>query len=504
MDGYRPTRRQVLAAGAAAQLAAALRTLSPAVAGVASGTNPADLSLVEVVPLLDARQLSARELLEACITRVERLEPTVKAFVTPTFDLARAEAAAADEARATGRAVGPLAGVPVGVKDMYYTKGIRTTAGSRVLADFVPAFDATVWARLQEAGAALLGKLNTHEFALGTSTPPTTNPWDPSRNPGGSSGGNGAALAARMLPAAVGTDTGASIRVPSAVCGVSGIKPTYGRCSRHGVIPVAWSLDCPGPMARRMLDVSVLLSIIAGHDGADQTTLAAPVGPYPTAPPPDLRGVRLGIPARYFWDGVDVDIARLCHEGLARMEAMGAELVDFPVPPSTDQVLQNPVGVYEKTIVVEAASYHRRLVRERAHLYSPEILQAIEAGEGFSGPEYVDAQRLRSTWAREWRETFAAHRLDAVAHPVNANPPGPQTPSQSPFAGVSFDLTKPWNNNGFPALSVPVGLDGRGLPVGLQLAGLPLSEARLLSLAIALDEDVRFFTRKPPMVESAG
>jgi aspartyl-tRNA(Asn)/glutamyl-tRNA(Gln) amidotransferase subunit A len=504
MDGYRPTRRQVLAAGAAAALAAALGRLAPAVAGEASGTNPADLSLVEVLPLLQSRALSARELVDACIGRVERLEPTVKAFVTPTFELALAGAAAADEARAAGRPLGPLAGVPVGVKDMYYTKGIRTTAGSRVLADFVPAFDATVWARLRAAGAVLLGKLNTHEFALGTSTPPTTNPWDPSRNPGGSSGGSGAALAARMLPASVGTDTGASIRLPAAVCGVSGLKPTYGRCSRHGVIPLAWSFDCPGPLARRMLDVSVLMSVIAGHDSADQTSFALPVEPYPTAPPPNLRGVRLGIPDRYFWDDTDADIARLCREGLARMEAMGAELVAFPAPPSTDQVLENPIGVYEKTIVVEAASYHRRLARERAHLYSPEILQVILSGEGFSGPEYVDAQRLRSTWVREWRETFSAHRLDAVAHPVNPEPPGPQSPSQSPFAGVPFGLTKPWNNNGFPALSVPVGLDGRGLPVGLQLAGLPLHEGRLLSMAIALDEDVRFFTRRPPMVESAG
>jgi aspartyl-tRNA(Asn)/glutamyl-tRNA(Gln) amidotransferase subunit A len=502
MDEFRPSRRQVLAAGAVAPLAAALGRVDPA--GAATASNPADLSLVEVLALLERRELSTRELVEACITRVERLEPTVKAFVTPTFDRARAGAAAADQARATGRPVGPLAGVPVGVKDMFYTKGIPTTASSRVLADFVPDFDATVWARLQQAGAVLLGKTNTHEFAYGTSSPPTTNPWDPSRNPGGSSGGSAAALAARMLPAALGSDTGSSIRLPAAICGVSGLKPTYGRCSRHGVIPLAWSLDCPGPMARRMLDVALLLSLMAGHDPADQTTLAAPAGPYPTAPPGDLRGVRLGLPDRYFWDGVDADIARLCQEGLARMESMGAELVGFPVPPSTDEVLENPVGVYERTVAVEATSYHRRLARERAHLYSPEILSIILAGEGFSGPDYVDAQRLRSTWVREWRETFAAQRLSAVAHPVTLAPPSRQTPSRNPMGGPSFNLTKPWNMNGFPALSVPVGLDGLGLPVGLQLAGLPLSEARLLSLGIALDEDIRFFTRWPPLVDTAG
>ena len=490
----------MLAAGAAAPFVAALSSWGPpgAAGAPVPAADPADLTLVEILPLLEQRRLAARELVDACIARAERLDAVVKAFVTPTFEAARAGAAAADEARAAGRPVGPLAGVPIGLKDLYYTKGVPTTASSRVLADFVPAFDATAWARLRDAGAVLLGKLNTHEFAIGTSSPPTTNPWDTTRNPGGSSGGSAAALAARMVPIALGTDTGASIRLPAAVCGVSGLKPTYGRCSRHGVIPLAWSLDCPGPMARRMVDVALLLGIMAGADPADPTTLAAAVGPYPAGPPAGgLGGVRIGIPDRYFWDGVDADIDRLCRAGLARMEAMGAELVPVPMPASTDAVLGEAVGPYEKTVVVEGASYHRRLMRERAALYSPEVLAAFQAGEGVSGPDYVDAQRLRATWAREWRATFADHRLDAVASPVVPAPPGPQTPSRSFAAGPSFNLTKPWNDNGFPALSVPVGLDSRGLPVGLQLAGLPLEEARILSLGIALDEDVRFFAQAP-------
>ncbi|MGH9003781.1 MAG: amidase, partial [Acidimicrobiia bacterium] len=386
-----------------------------------------------------------------------------------------------------------------GLKDLYYTKGIPTTAGSRALADFVPGFDATAWARLAGAGAVLMGKLNTHEFALGTSSPPTTNPWDPSRNPGGSSGGSGAALAARMMPVALGTDTGASIRVPASVCGVAGIKPTYGRCSRHGVISLAWSLDCPGPMARRILDVALLLGIMAGADPADPTTLADPPGTGPGAAPGDLAGTRVGVPETYFWDGLDGDIDGLCRQGLARLEAMGAEVVPIPMPPSADAVLGDPLGPYEKTVVVEAASYHRRLIRERGALYSPEVLATIQSGEAVSGPEYVDGQRLRATWAREWRETFVALRLDTVASPVVPAPPGPQSPAENAFAGPSFNLTKPWNLNGFPAVSVPVGLDSRGLPVGLQLAGLPLEEARILAIAAALDEDVRFFTRTPPL-----
>ena len=499
MKEYRPTRRQVLAAGAGGSfLAAFTRWATPAGAAAdPTPSDPADLTLVEILPALEARRLSARELVDACIARAERHEPTIKAFVTPTFDLARAGAAAADEARAAGRAVGLLAGVPLGLKDLYYTKGIRTTASSRVLADFVPTFDATVWTRLAEAGAVLMGKLNTHEFAIGTSSPPTTNPWDTSRNPGGSSGGSAAALAARMLPVALGTDTGASIRLPAAVCGVAGIKPTYGRCSRHGVISLAWSLDCPGPMARRILDVALLLGVMAGADPADPTTLAEPAGPYPAGVPDSLAGTRIGVPETYFWDGIDADIDRLCRQGVSRLETMGAEIVPVPMPASTSAVLGDGVGPYEKTVVVEANSYHRRLMKERAALYSPEVLGLIQSGEGISGPEYVDCQRLRATWSREWRATFVTLRLDAVASPVVPAPPGPQTPSQSFAAGPSFALTKPWNDNGFPALSVPVGLDSRGLPVGLQLAGLPLEEARILSIAAALDEDVRFFTQSP-------
>jgi aspartyl-tRNA(Asn)/glutamyl-tRNA(Gln) amidotransferase subunit A len=501
MDEFRPSRRQVLAAGAAAPLIAALNRRATA-AEAAAPTDPADLTLVEVLPRLERRELSARELIDACIARVERLEPVVKAFVTTTFELARTGAAAADEARAAGRPAGVLAGVPVGLKDVYYTKGIRTTASSKVLADFIPGSDATVWARLAGAGAVLAGKLNTHEFALGTSSPPTTNPWDTRRNPGGSSGGSAAALAARMLPVALGTDTAASIRLPAAVCGVAGLKPTYGRCSRHGVIPLAWSLDCTGPMARRLADVAVLLGLMAGADPADPTSLSDPVGPYPAAAPEDLRGVRVGIPDRYFWDGVDAGIARVCRDGLARLEALGAELVDFAMPPSTDAVVGERVGPLERTLIVEGVTYHRRLIRERAALYSPEVLATFEAGEGVSGPDYVDAQRLRATWTREWRAAFADHRLDVVASPVVPAPPGPQTPSQAFAAGPSFDLTKPWNLNGFPALSVPVGLDERGLPVGLQLAALPLAEARLLGIGMALDEDVAFFRRRPPIVEA--
>jgi aspartyl-tRNA(Asn)/glutamyl-tRNA(Gln) amidotransferase subunit A len=516
MSDRRISRRRVLAAGASAPLAYALGRRVPAAAGVGeaavTSSNPADLTIMELLPLLEGRRLSAREALEACIERVERLDPEIKAFERFTFDVATSAAKAVDEARALGRPVGPLAGVPLGVKDMFFTKGIPTTGSSKVMEDFVPDYDATAWARLSAAGMVLVGKLSSTEFAYGTNSPPTVNPWDTQRSPGGSSGGSGASVSARMVPAALGGDTGASIIVPAAMCGISGLKATYGRVSRHGGFPLAWSLDHVGPMTRRMADSAVLLQVMAGHDPADPTTLQAPVPQYPTVRPPSLAGVRIGLPDRFYWEDVDAEVARVCREGLTRLAAMGAEIVDVPAPPSTDEVLgrgPNPYGslflqpldVYLKIVVPEATSFHRRLAAERPHRYSPEILANIEFGETVSAADYLDAQRLRSVWVREWRELFASERLDAVASPAVPTEPTYQTPSQSFLFGPSFRLTKGFNVNGFPSVSVPLGLDNRGYPVGLQMAAAHLEEPRLLAIAIALDEDVRFFTRKPPILE---
>jgi aspartyl-tRNA(Asn)/glutamyl-tRNA(Gln) amidotransferase subunit A len=521
MTGMPFSRRQVLAAAAATPLSLALAKVAGAAGSVASpaepgSTNPADLTIVELLPLLESRQLAARELVEACIDRVERLDPEIKAFERPTFDLALAGARVVDDARAAGRPVGSLAGVPLGLKASYYTKGLPTTGGSKVLHDFVPDYDATVWSRLQAAGMVLLGKLTMAEFGMSGHSPPCVNPWDTMRSPGGSSGGSGAALAARMVPAALGEDTAGSLRIPSAVCGVAGLKPTYGRCSRHGGVPLAWSLDHLGPMARRMADCALLLQVMAGADPADPTSLQAAVPDYPTTPPFALAGVRIGLPDRFFWEDIDAEVERVCREGLDRLTAMGAEIVDVPAPPSTDDVLGKGPNIYGGSDTVldepdvflkigfpEAVSFHRRLAADRPHRYAPETLVNIKAGESVSGADYLDAQRLRSVWVRECRELFVRQRLDAVACPTVPTEPTYQVPSQSVLFGLSVRLTKAFNLNGFPCVSVPVGLDNRGYPVGLQLAAPPLEEPRLLAIAIALDEDVRFFTQKPPIVDAA-
>lgn len=452
--------------------------------------DAADLTLVELLPLLERRELSARELLAACLARVERYEPDVRAFVRLTPELAQAAAEKADRERAAGRPVGALAGVPVALKDLYCTRGVPTTASSRVLEAHDPGVDAEVWVRLRDAGAGLLGKTTLHEFAYGTGSHPTRNPWDLSRTPGGSSGGSAAALAARMVPVATGSDTGGSLRIPAAACGLSSLRPTHGRISTYGTIPLSHSFDTAGPMARRMLDVSLLLRLLAGRDPRDPHSLTEPVPDYP-AQERGLGGLRIGLPTRVFWDDVDPQIAARCRDGLARLVARGAELVEVDPPPRTEQVLAVP-GTYGDVMGPEALEHHATWLGEREELYGDAVRERFQQSRAVTPQDYEQAQRDRVRWAADWRAVFAQQRLDALSHPTI-----PQPPAVLPGAGPTIGLAKAWAVIGFPALSVPVGLDERGLPVGLQLAGLPEQEADLVGLGIALDEDVQLWRQAP-------
>lgn len=456
-------------------------------------TAPADLTLVDLLPLLDARRLSARELLDSCLERVERWEPQVQAFVTVTPDLARAAAGAADEARAAGRPVGALAGVPVALKDLYCTRGVPTTASSRVLTGYDPGVDATVWTRLRDAGAGLLGKTTLHEFAYGTGSFPSRNPWDLERTPGGSSGGSAAALAARMVPLATGSDTGGSLRIPAAACGLSSVRTTHGRVSSYGVLPLSHTLDVPGPMARRMLDVSLVLRLLAGHDPKDPHSLDAPVPDYPVDAKEDLRGVRIGLPLRFFWDDVDASIAAGCTAGLARLVDRGAELVEVDPPADVAEVLGVP-GVYGATMHLEALEHHAQWLAEGEERYGANVRKRFAEARQTTPEQYAQAQRDRVRWADEWRRTLHEHRLDAVAHPTIPQPPA-VVGAEGRGPGPTIALAKAWSICGFPSLSVPVGLDERGLPVGLTLSGLPEQEAPLVGLGIVLDEDVQLWRR---------
>ena len=457
-------------------------------------TDPADLTLVELLPLLEDRSLSARELLDACLARVDRSEPDLQAFVVLTPDLAAAAASAADEGRAAGRRVGPLAGVPVALKDLYLTRGVPTTASSRLLAGHDPGVDSGLWERLRDAGAGLLGKTTMHEFAYGTGSEPTRNPWDPRRTPGGSSGGSAAALAARMVPLATGSDTGGSLRIPAAVCGLSSLRPAHGRVTAHGALPLAPSYDTTGPMARRMRDVSLVLRLVAGHDPRDPHSLDAPVPDYPDARA-DLRGVRIGVPTRLFWDGADPQVEALCRAGLQRLVDRGAEVVEVEPPPGSDEAMAFP-GAYGIVVMHEVTEAHAAWADRDPALYSARLRRRLERAAQVGAQEYQDARALGARWAQGWRTAFAEQRLDAVAHPTVPQPP-PVLPVETWEELPPVTPSKAWSITGFPALSVPVGLDDRGLPVGLQLAGLPEREGDLVGLGIALDEDVQLWRRDP-------
>lgn len=468
--------------------------------------DPAGLTLLEVLPLLSARALSARELVEACLRRIEAAEPVVRAFALLTPERALAAADAADAARAAGRPVGALAGVPVAVKDLFLTRGVPTAAGSRVAVRPDPGVDAAVWHRLRAAGAGLLGKTTTHEFAYGTASPPTRNPWDPARTPGGSSGGSAAALAARMAPVATGSDTGGSLRIPAAACGVSTLRPAHGRVSAYGVLPLAPSLDTVGPMARRLLDVSLLLRLLAGPDRRDPESRADAVPDYPAAPPASVAGVRIGLPVSLLWTDVADSTAVTCRDALQVLVDRGAQLVEVPAPPSTPDVLAPAWTAYDTVCAAEARHVHRDLLADRDLVadsagYTPSVLGKLRRGDGISAVDYLRAQHLRRVWAAEWRALYAEHRLDAVAHPTLDRPP-PVVEPDAPPRGPAIRQSVPWSLAGFPALSVPAGLDAGGLPVGLSLAGLPEAEAELVGLGAVVDEDIAFWRHPPPALPS--
>jgi aspartyl-tRNA(Asn)/glutamyl-tRNA(Gln) amidotransferase subunit A len=464
--------------------------------------SAADLSLTEVLQLLEQRKLSARELVEDCLRRIDLAEPAVRAFVTCTPDLALEAADRADEARASGDPVGALAGVPVAVKDVFLTKGVLTTAGSQILANYVPAEDAAVWERLAAAGAGMLGKTTTHEFAYGTASSPTTNPWDVRRTPGGSSGGSAAALAARMVPIATGTDTGGSLRIPAAACGVSTLRSVRGRISRYGVIPLSPSFDVAGPMARRMLDISLVMRVLAGHDPRDPATLDVPCPAYPLEPPHDLTGTRIGLPIEMSWDRVDEPIAAVCREALDLLIGRGAELVEIEEPPNTKVVLEKSTGVFDTINDSEAYQIHDALV-PHSHLYTPQVRERVRKGEDIPRQRYDEALRLRTQWAQDWRQLMLTHQLDAIAHPtIDAAPP--LIDHSQPPKGPRIRLSVPWSIADFPALNVPAGLDERGLPVGLSLAAVPDREANLLGLAILIDEDLQLWRHGPPTTTSVN
>ena len=469
--------------------------------------------------MLAAGECSARELAAHHLARIRALDPGLNAFISVTEERALAEAEAADAARAAGRA-GPLAGLPVAHKDLFCTRGVRTSCGSRMLDNFIAPYDAAVVERLRAAGMVMLGKTNMDEFAMGSTSEtswygPARNPWDPARVPGGSSGGSAAAVAARLAPAATGTDTGGSIRQPAAFCGVTGIKPTYGRVSRHGMVAFASSLDQGGALAASAEDCALLLGAMAGFDARDSTSAERPVPDYAAALETDLSGLRLGVPAEYFGADLDAGLGAALEEALAAWEARGARRVAVSLPhlalaapayyvlamAECSSNLARYDGVRYGHRCADPADLEDLYCRSRGEGFGAEVRRRILAGTyvlsaGYYDAYYRRAQRVRRLIREDFERAFEA--ADALLAPVSPAPPFPLGQELEPVALYRLDrYTLPVNLAGLPALSLPV-RPVEGLPAGAQLIGRDFDEATLLALGAAWQRDTDHHLRLPP------
>lgn len=472
------------------------------------------LTIADASRMLRAREMSSLELVERCLRRIERLEPALRACVTVLAEPAREQARAADALLAAGRERGPLIGIPLGIKDLIETAGVPTTAGSRVLADWIPERDATVVTRLRAAGAIALAKTNTHEFAYGTVTAPTRNPWNTDHIPGGSSGGSAAGVASGEFPGALGTDTGGSIRIPAAACGVSGLKPTFGLVSRAGIVPLSWSLDHAGPLARSVEDCALLLEALAGYDSLDPESVDVPLLDFRAAlangrsPAQAVRGTRLGVPDAFFFRHVDAEVEAAVRTAIRVLEELGATVEEVRIPPAIDAMFQ----VYRTIQQPEAYTYHQEQgwLDSRRDLYQPGTLAKILDGASYSASDYVRALRARHDFTTAMRAAMShvdalvtptlpvpARRADEVGTPLLFD--GKEEP-----AGDSLRFTFPFDLTGQPALTVPCGFTSAGLPVGTQLVAAHFGEATLLRLGHAYQRSTDWHLRVPPMAAGLG
>jgi aspartyl-tRNA(Asn)/glutamyl-tRNA(Gln) amidotransferase subunit A len=441
------------------------------------------------------RELSPVEVTRTLLDRIAQCDPGLHAFVTLTADRALADAHAAEAALRRGDER-PLLGIPVAHKDIYCTQGIRTTGGSALLADWVPADDATCVRRWQEAGTVLLGKLITHEFAFGLQMPghrfqPARNPWNPDHIPGGSSSGSGAALAAGLVTGATGSDTGGSIRGPAAFCGIVGLKPTYGRVSRAGVLTLSWTLDHTGPMARTVEDCAYLLQAMAGHDPADPAASRVPVDDYLAPLGRDIRGLRIGVPRSYFFDGIDPEVAQAFEAALGTLRGLGAEVRDVSIPSL------HTTPAFLLILMAEAFAYHERDLREHPELYGDVLRERILAGALVTAAEYTQAQRLRAQLCGEVAEVL--HHVDVLATPTTTTPATAFTRAQDPELAFPRSNMAPFNLTGLPTLALPCGFASSGLPLSLQLAGRPFEEGTVLRAGHAYEQATPWHTRRPPL-----
>ena len=454
-----------------------------------------NFELTELSALIQKKSVSPVEATNACLARIEKLNPVLNAYITVTAESALTEAKKAEEEISRGAWRGPLHGVPVAMKDLVETAGVRTTAASAVLKDNVPAQDAEIVRRLKGAGAVLLGKLNLHEFAYGGSGfighyGPARNPWNTAHITGGSSSGSGTAVAAGLCYGAIGTDTAGSIRLPAACCGIVGLKPSHGLVSVRGVIPLSWTLDHVGPMTRSAADAALILQVIASYDAHDLGSQKFPPVFYPSAIEEKTSGLRLGRPAEY-WEGVNPEIQQAANEALATLSSLTAGSRDVDLSVSSDYTI----------VRCESFTYHQKYLPARAGEYHPETLRRINSGAEITAPQYVQSYRDLLKARREILQLF--EKVDMLVTPTcPLLPPSFSELEAAPQELRNHELvllrnTRPINAYGLPAISVPCGFSSSGLPIGLQIIGAPGAEGAVLALAHAYQQQTDWHKRRP-------
>ncbi len=462
------------------------------------------LSVTDLARGISTKEVSPVEAVRAHLDRIAALDGDLRAFITVTTDAALDAARSAEAELASGREVGPLHGVPFALKDLFDTADVRTTGGSKILADRVPTADSTVARRLRAAGAILLGKLNMHEFAYGPEGlnahyGTSRNPWDAAdtRIAGGSSSGSGVAVAAGLASFALGSDTGGSIRIPAALCGIVGLKPTYGRVSRAGVLPLAWSMDHVGPMTRTAADAALLLRVMAGYDPADPTTSVLPAVDYTAALTGSVKGLRVGLLRSFFMEAAAPDVRQAVEAAAKTLTSLGA---------TVDEVQLGHVGdVAAASLAIvgaEALAYHAEWVRTRPGDYQPDVLERLRMGAFVSGVHYVRAQQARALFRATVDEALAKRDvLLAPATPIVATRVGERDAvlgdGKADVRASLIRLTRPFNFSGHPACAMPCGFTAGGLPIGMQIVGRPFDEATVLRAADAYQRATDWHTRRP-------
>jgi len=467
------------------------------------------LSIAEAAALIVRRQVSPSELTEAYLARIEEQNALLNAYVTVTAEAARAEAKAAEAEIAHGTYRGPLHGIPIALKDLYATKGVRTAAGSKILWDRVPDADATVTRLLREAGAVSLGKTNTHEFAFGVTTNnphfgATRNPWNPDCIPGGSSGGSGAAVAAGMAAMAMGTDTGGSIRIPAALCGTVGLKATHGRVSTAGVIPLSWTLDHAGPLTRTVEDAAIVLNAIAGIDPNDTMTVPIPVEDYRKDLAAGVRGLRFGVLHGAQFDPLDAEVSTALDAAFAILRDLGATTEDID-----GTLFGDGRPAVSDIMMLEAQHYHAASLRERPEDFGDDVRARLTRRTDMTANELLAALRTRD--AITAAASHLMERYDALLLATTRIPAPPiagQTiiiDGEEVFApSVLTANTNPFNLTGMPALSVPCGFTAAGLPIGLQIVGRRWDEATVLRIGAAYERATDWHRRRPALAQAAS